>query len=183
MGKEKPPRKKGVPNRHLHARTTFLYQAATYLTLHPSAGNSNSSAAELEATEPASTDKGHSPLALQLGAHLWSVSRKAQTRLSSDLKRSICKSCNAILVPGETATHSLENKSKGGKKAWADVFEVTCHVCGTKKRFPVGATRQLRKAQRLAKGDDCLIKEDVSSVGQSTTPAMLTGTEKTSSSS
>ncbi|KAF2651975.1 Rpr2-domain-containing protein, partial [Lophiostoma macrostomum CBS 122681] len=143
----KPPKKKGVPNRHLHARTTFLYQAASYLTLHPSAGNLRSSGSGIKASDSASAT-GCSALALQLGAHLRSVSHKGQIRLSPDLKRSICKSCDAILIPGKTATHALENKSKDQRKPWADVHEITCTICSSKKRFPVGATRQPRKIRR-----------------------------------
>jgi len=40
-------------------------------------------------------------------------------------------------VPGTTCTHRVENKSKGGKKKWADVLVVECQ-CGMVKRFPVG---------------------------------------------
>jgi ribonuclease P protein subunit RPR2 len=127
MSKVKPPKKpKGAPNKHLHARTAFLYQAATYLTLQ--------------------TDR--SPLALGLGSDLQQVSRKAQLHVSVELKRSICKSCNSILVPGRTATQKIENDSRGGRKPWADVLVVQCDVCGGKKRFPVGAKRQGKKGER-----------------------------------
>lgn len=127
MAKDKQPKPKGVPNKHLHARTTFLYQAATYLTLR--------------AGEP-------SGLALQLASDLHAVSRKGQVRLSSELKRSVCKTCYAVLIPGRTATQTLENESKQGKKPWADVLVLACTVCGTKKRFPVGAKRPKKKSER-----------------------------------
>jgi ribonuclease P protein subunit RPR2 len=120
MSKVKPPKKpKGTPDKHLHARTAFLYQAATYLTLQ---------------TALAATSKPCSPLALELGCELQQVYRKAQLRLSVDLKRSFCKSCNCILVPGRTATQTIENASKGGKKLWADVLVIQCDLCGGKKR-------------------------------------------------
>lgn len=92
-----------------------------------------------------------SPLALALGSDLQQVSRKGQLRLSVDLKRSLCKSCNTVLVPGRTASHEIENLSKGGSKPWADVLVVTCGVCGGKKRFPVGATKREKKAERKVK--------------------------------
>jgi ribonuclease P protein subunit RPR2 len=151
MSKVKAPKAKGVPNKHLHARSTFLYQAATYLTLQTATQNyvtagvaqdkENESHDALEA-------RRHSPLALELGSDLQQVSRKGQLRLAVDLKRSMCKSCNTVLIPGQTVTQTIENPSNGGKKPWADVLVVTCLVCGGKKRFPVGATKQLKKAKR-----------------------------------
>lgn len=151
MSKLKPPKTKGVPNKHLHIRTSFLYQAATYLTLQ-----SSSSSLEINATDTNNCGKQNtpsleqrpSPLALKLGSDLKQVSHKGQLRLALDLKRSVCKSCNSVLVPGRTATHTIENHSKDGKKPWADVLLITCHICGSKKRFPIGATRPLSKSKR-----------------------------------
>src|SRR5690348_13356450 len=118
--KDKLPKAKGVPNKHLHARTSFLYQAATYLTLQSSVNvnvNVNVKEAESSGAVPLDSDskagRVHqpSPLALQLGSDLHTVSRKAQLRLSIDLKRSMCKSCHTILVPGQTAAQTIENES------------------------------------------------------------------------
>ncbi|KAH7359924.1 RNAse P Rpr2/Rpp21/SNM1 subunit domain-containing protein [Pyrenochaeta sp. MPI-SDFR-AT-0127] len=142
MSKVKPPKVKGVANKHLHTRTTFLYQAATYLTMQTVIDNSSddqSSGPRLQQ---------HSPLALQLGSDLQQVSRKGQLRLSVDLKRSMCKRCNTVLIPGRTATQSVENMSKGGKKPWADVLLIKCQICGSNKRFPIGVKKQLSKSER-----------------------------------
>lgn len=151
MAKDKPPKVKGVPNRHLHARTTFLYHAATYLTLHAEAVSSEQARNNFPnqsspSSEPVS--HGHSGLSLQLGADLQTVSRKGQVRLSAELKRSMCKTCNSILIPGHTATQNMQNDSTSAKKPWADVFVIKCTLCGSKKRFPVGAKRQKRKSER-----------------------------------
>lgn len=170
----KPPKKpKGIPNKHLHARTTFLYQAAAYLTLQSSIKSSEVDVDDAKPQQP-------SPLALQLGADLHTVSRKAQLRLSIDLKRSMCKSCNAVLVPGQTATQMTENHSKGGKKPWADVLVISCNHCGSKKRMPLGVKRQPKKRDRLAAPDAATTSEmgDV----ESTTPALQTATEQSPSS-
>jgi ribonuclease P protein subunit RPR2 len=154
MSKVKAPKSKGVPSKHLHARTTFLYQAATYLTLQTALHDSTTETATgpLSGEHVAQTNGqrilGHSPLALQLGSHLQQVSRKAQLRLSVDLKRTMCKRCNTILVHGRTATQTLENTSKGGKKPWADILVLECNLCGGKKRFPVGAKKQEKKNAR-----------------------------------
>jgi ribonuclease P protein subunit RPR2 len=140
MSKVKPPKPKGIPSKHLHARTTFLYQAATYLSLH---------------TSPPCLP-GHSPVALQLASHLQQVSRKAQLRLAVDMKRTMCKRCNTILVHGRTASQTLENASKGSKKPCADVLVLECKMCGGEKRFPVGAKRQNKKNLRRATSRDAV---------------------------
>ncbi|KAF2465970.1 Rpr2-domain-containing protein [Lindgomyces ingoldianus] len=143
---------KGVPNRHLHARATFLYQAAAYLTLQ--AGDdglgleTTEHPTQKESCKQLSATRGNSGLALQLGAHLRSVSLKGQVRLSPHLKRSLCKTCNAVLVPGQNSTQVLQNKSKGERKPWADVLLIQCKLCGSQKRYPIGATRQQRKTKR-----------------------------------
>lgn len=138
MAKERQPKFKGVPNKHLHARTTFLYQAATHLTLRAGA------------VEPSEGGKPpvHSTLAQRLASDLHTVSRKGQVRLSSELKRSICKTCHTALVPGRTATQAVVNESKQSKKPWADVLIINCNLCGTHRRFPIGAKRQQRKGER-----------------------------------
>lgn len=141
MPKDKTPKAKGVPNKHLHSRSTFLYQAATYLTLQ------TSTAAEDLAQSNGALHTHHG-LALQLGSDLQNVSRKGQVRLSSELKRTICKTCNAVLISGRTASQAIENASKGGRKSWADILVITCALCGSKKRFPIDAKRQVKKIER-----------------------------------
>lgn len=154
MSKVKPPKSKGIPSKHLHARTTFLYQAATYLTLQHTQStsiNSDDTSTSNRPKDDQNPAENHPILALQLASDLQQVSRKAQLRLSVSLKRSLCKSCNAVLIPGRTATQIVENTSKGGKKPKADIFIVTCKLCGCKKKFPIGAERQPKKALRNAK--------------------------------
>jgi ribonuclease P protein subunit RPR2 len=153
MSKVKAPKSKGIPNKHLHARSTFLYQAATFLTLQTATQDDITlDDAQDKESHPHGAPKTqrHSPLALELGSDLQQVSRKGQLRLAVDLKRSMCKSCNTVLIPGRTVLQTIENPSKDGKKPWADVLVVACLVCGGKKRFPVGATKQLKKAKRRA---------------------------------
>lgn len=90
-------------------------------------------------------------LSCQLLNQLRAVSLKSVIRITPSMKHSICKRCDVLLVPGSTATAGMENKSREGKKPWADVLVVTCIACGTAKRIPVGAKRQL-KGQYRPKG-------------------------------
>ncbi|KAF1977933.1 Rpr2-domain-containing protein [Bimuria novae-zelandiae CBS 107.79] len=177
MAKTKQPKPKGVPNKHLHARTTFLYQAATYLTLRAGAPEQS----HIESAKSGNVPQSRSGLALQMASDLHTVSRKGQVRLSSELKRSICKTCYTSLIPGRTATQTIENDSRGGKKPWADVLVMACTVCGTKKRFPVGAKRQLKKSKRRCLVDEPKPLEQTDGEELSTTPTIQTTTDHGSS--
>ena len=169
MGQEKLAKDgKKVANKHLHARISFLYQAGVYISglKHPrNLGNESSKTRETrnskmiediplsestQANSNALKDPKHpSPgLGPYLASHLQAVSRKSQIRLSHDLKRSICKRCTTILTEGSSSQSKLENASRGGKKPWADVLVVQCLSCGAGKRYPVGASKQVRKNKR-----------------------------------
>ncbi|RMY29670.1 hypothetical protein D0865_15456 [Hortaea werneckii] len=87
-------------------------------------------------------------LPLHLATHLRQVALKSQIRLRTDVKHSICKRCNSVLVESQTSNKRIENKSKGGRNPHADVLVISCRVCGADKRFPVGAKRQKRKGER-----------------------------------
>ncbi|KAI4281680.1 MAG: hypothetical protein L6R38_003498 [Xanthoria sp. 2 TBL-2021] len=87
-------------------------------------------------------------------SHLKGISKKGSNSVPSAIKRSICKRCNLLLIDGRNSSKRLENKSRGAKKPWADVLAVTCHSCGTAKRFPVGAKRQPRRNDRLSESKD-----------------------------
>ncbi|KAK6002928.1 hypothetical protein QM012_001678 [Aureobasidium pullulans] len=134
---------KSVPNKHLHARIAYLHQAATHLALKQQPVTKN----DLSDTNSHLQQHG---LPLLLAAQLQAVSQKAQIRLSHDMKRSICKVCSTPLMPDTTSKTRIENKSRAGKKSWADVLVIQCQNCSTEKRFPVGASRQKRKAERKA---------------------------------
>ncbi|KAK8166360.1 RNAse P, Rpr2/Rpp21 subunit, partial [Phyllosticta citrichinensis] len=159
---------KPVPNKHLHSRISYLYQAACHLSSQDSPTAGSGRAPELDA-KTSSTDNQVSTTADEenqdiiwsnssaafppglshyLVSHLHSVSRKTQIRLSQDVKRSICKRCSTVLIPGKTSTSRVENLSRGGRKPWADVLVIKCEVCETQKRFPVGAKRQPKKKDR-----------------------------------
>ena len=177
---------KGVPNPHLHARVSYLYQAANYLSsqatsstqqipassgdgpcLQPQwygqeAKRANRASAKntsrVDQNDPADEAKLADKEPKRLGlsqrhiAHMRATALKSQVRLSREVKMPLCKRCDTLLVPGNTSQSSIENRSKGGKKPWADVYVIECLVCGTQKRFPTGSKRQ-RKG-RLKKTSD-----------------------------
>lgn len=142
-----------APHKHLHSRISFLYQAATFLL----ATNRQKSPGKTDGTPRTAGQAGGetksqlSPEATRLSAHLGGVSRKSQIRLASKMKRTICKRCDSVLIPGMTSSEAITNSSKNGRKPWADVLEVRCSNCGSVKRFPVGiSTRKLKGSDRSA---------------------------------
>ena len=104
----------------------------------------NKVVAELSLTA-GSVNQGMSP---RLLSHLREVSLKGQIRLSPAIKHSVCKGCAALLITGSTSTRQVENKSRNGRKPWADILVISCNACGRHKRFPLGARRQARKSDR-----------------------------------
>lgn len=175
MAKKKTP---GVPNRHLYTRISFLYQAATYLsvageqTREATSQKASEAEAEAEAAAAATAagpiraeldgteDKDHGMvgagpptkaaqnMSRKLLTDLRAVTLKSQIRISPDIKRTICKHCDTLLIEGQTCSSAVENKSKGGKKPWADVLVIRCHTCSREKRFPVDVQKQKRRSLR-----------------------------------
>jgi ribonuclease P protein subunit RPR2 len=137
MAKGSANQTRSVPNKHLHARIAYLHQAATHLALQPQL-----------VTHTDSSHLQQHGLPLLLAAQLQAVSQKAQIRLSHDMKRSICKVCSTPLMPDTTSETRIENKSRAEKKSCADVLVIRCRNCHTEKRFPIGAQRQKKKAER-----------------------------------
>ena len=118
-----------VPNKHLHSRISYLFQASHYLATQ--SGDQSS----IQTTA----------LSRRLLLQSRGISLKAQVRLSPTIKHSICKVCSTLLVPAQTSTTYVENKSRGGRKPWADVLVTECTVCGTVSRIPIGGSRQPKK--------------------------------------
>ncbi|KAI9721308.1 MAG: hypothetical protein M1812_002470 [Candelaria pacifica] len=182
-----------IPNKHLHSRLSYLFQAAQYLSAQsilaqrcveakeqpvgqpqgietfrpdddcglqsenterlPPTGDNRAPSTSREEPRTKSTQnvvllaRAPHSLSSQLLSHLRAISLKSQIRLSGSVKRSICKCCSALLVPGQTACYQIDNSSRGSRKPWADVLVIQCNVCGTGKRYPVGATKQDRRCE------------------------------------
>ena len=167
------PKKGATANpqhKHLYSRISYLYQLATRLsTTHSqhitkAEPQKNPICSPNPSTEPQPKETTSpithpSKLSRHLLSHLRGISLKAQIRLSPSLKHAICKRCDTLLVPGSTSTSYVENKSRGGRKPWADVLVVQCGYCGSARRFPVGAKRQLGRSKRVG-GCEEKVEED-----------------------
>ncbi len=148
-----------IPNKHLYSRLSYLHQAAAVLgsqvgTTPLSKSDSVVSRSLEDKGEPSDAQKypAADQLRLNFARHLLTdlraTSLKSQIRLSPAIKHTICKFCDALLIEGETSSSVVENKSKHGKKPWADVLVVKCNTCGGVKRFPVHGPRQKRRPER-----------------------------------
>ena len=181
MGKAKDKGARKNQQSHLERRIWFLHQAATLLDgatldtrarqtrkgpVKASSKDTSQSASAESATasavqnaeanphpQPQQSASASTPShARMLISHLRAVSLKSRVRINAEMKHTICKRCDELLIPGFSCTRRIENLSKSGKKPWADTLLTECHKCGSKKRRPVGASRQLRKTARPVKG-------------------------------
>ncbi|KAM5366056.1 hypothetical protein ACJZ2D_010734 [Fusarium nematophilum] len=169
MAKAKEP--KGVQNRIIYYRTSYLYQAATYLakqqrqTKQDASAKSSSRSDEHSASSPtARGQKALQNMSRHMVSSMRAVALKAQIRQSPSMKQTICKFCDALLIEGETCTSTVENASRGGRKPWADVLTIRCKTCGNAKRYPVSAPKQTRKTLRNP-GPEEPMEEDTSHEG------------------
>lgn len=168
MAKAKQAKGANVPHKALHSRLSYLYQAATYLSAQGKASIApaiptpppvpsqphlrsvdNEGDHHQESAEPRPASSQF--LTRVLLSDLRTVSMKMQIRLSPGMKHTICKRCDALLQDGVTCVTKVENKSKNGRKPWADMLVRTCNNCGCEKRFPVNVERQPRRPNRVSK--------------------------------
>ncbi|KAK1836989.1 RNAse P Rpr2/Rpp21/SNM1 subunit domain-containing protein [Podospora conica] len=150
----------GVQNRAIYSRASFLQQAATLLSLStyrqqvsaPSKGDSSPSQArpivEGSSDAPSNDDFQLQGMSRRLATDMRSVSLKTRIRLTPTVKQAVCKFCDSVLIEGHSCTSSVENRSRGGRKPWADVLVRKCHTCGRERRYPVSAEKQRRKTER-----------------------------------
>ncbi|KAK9468340.1 RNAse P Rpr2/Rpp21/SNM1 subunit domain-containing protein [Lipomyces arxii] len=118
---------KSIKNKDQYLRISFLYQAAQLMA------NTSRTSAELTSAPTA-------PLSRFYASQMRSVARKNVIRLDPSIKRTVCKRCDSVLIPGSTCAVAIENESRD-KVAHADVLTHTCMVCGGQKRYPVGMDR------------------------------------------
>ncbi len=154
-----------VQNRAIYSRISFLQQAAVALTSVqgplPASGADGVSAASIPSVSSGSNQNaciknhngGSSGTALEgmgrrLATDMRAVSLKTRIRLTPAVKQMICKFCDSVLIDGQSCTSTVENKSKGARKPWADVLVRKCHTCGRERRYPVSAARPKRKTDR-----------------------------------
>lgn len=76
------------------------------------------------------------------------ILKKSVLKLSPEMKRSVCKKCNTVMIPGISMRIRTENKSKS-KAPEHEMLIYECSTCGKPKRFPVGKGEYLLWHQRM----------------------------------
>uniref|UniRef100_A0A1B6CYP4 Uncharacterized protein n=1 Tax=Clastoptera arizonana TaxID=38151 RepID=A0A1B6CYP4_9HEMI len=99
---------KFIQGKELLSRMNFLYQAANLTLTNPCEKRVN--------------------LAAYYGTLLKNVGKKGIQRLDPEIKRTICKGCNLIMIPGNTVNIRLKKKPNS-------CITWTCLKCYTVKRF------------------------------------------------
>ncbi|KAB8294991.1 hypothetical protein EYC80_006940 [Monilinia laxa] len=169
----KPQAAKGVskvPNKALYSRMSYLYQAATYLAVQDN-GNQNWSI-KGGASDPSMEDVMQcdtkvdanftgscQPLSRRLISELRSVSQKGLMRMSPEMKHSMCKNCQTLLMEGTSCTALIENKTLEDfcrevalrdvpfRHAVASSKQIT--VAGQQYSFLICAVIQIQKADSI----------------------------------
>ncbi|KIM30513.1 hypothetical protein M408DRAFT_66196 [Serendipita vermifera MAFF 305830] len=155
MGKKKTdsdeiatPNAGAVANKDLMQRMNFLYQVASHLSQQPCLPE--------ESEKPSSDkrDRGKRKGSLQdlAGFHvraIKTIGNKSMVKIDPSVKRTICKACNIVLIPGQTS--SVRVKSS---KSHRFVRNQTCHNCGWVQRIPCPPRPQLDEESKDARKDE-----------------------------
>lgn len=149
----------GVVNRLTYVRANYLYQAAGYLASQaqkqleadhtsPGATSASGTAQEQAANQVVKEQDALRNTSRKLLSDMREVTLKVLIRQTPEVKRTICRFCNSLLVHGDSSTSEIVNHSKDGAKPWADMLVITCNTCGRCRRYPVNALRQKKKGIR-----------------------------------
>ncbi|GAA97605.1 uncharacterized protein L969DRAFT_49061 [Mixia osmundae IAM 14324] len=128
-----------VQNKELLLRISFLKQAGNFLAglsatqPGPPTVSCNASGARSDA-KIAKRSKNHATaerMNATTGSMMASIAQKATLRTSPALKRTICPSCRAVLVPGLTC--SVRNRPSG---VHGHLLKTTCWPCRAVRSLP-----------------------------------------------
>ena len=109
------------------ARMHFLYRAAHSINCVSTRNTTKHTSKDLSARSRNATRI----MSTHLTRLMIGIGRKAVQRASIEVKRTICKGCRNILLPGKNATVSYNVSSKKTK-----YLRIVCEQGRTQKRFP-----------------------------------------------
>ncbi|KAK0188263.1 Rpr2-domain-containing protein [Armillaria mellea] len=117
--KDEAPNANSVPNKDILQRLNFLYQASVYL-------NGVASPSPPRRKRVTAGDLSRSYV-----SSMKIVGQKTVVKMDPSVKRTICKGCNTILVPGSTVGIRANKSPSHGH-----VMVYTCTHCKTTRRIP-----------------------------------------------
>jgi len=154
--KNEAPNPNSVTNRDILQRLNFLYQASTYLnslqagpsrTPQSKAPVDRSTDAVHDIASPGTTasskkDKRreqnrrrhpttYTDLSRSYVQSMKTIGTKTNVRMDPSVKRTLCKGCNIVLVPGSTAAVRIKSSSAHGH-----VMTYSCLLCNHVRRIP-----------------------------------------------
>ena len=116
------------------ARMNFLYQAAHTILNE----DKNSEQAQKSTNSSKNkTKKSNQIVAAYYTQLMVGIGHKSVLRSSKELKRTICKGCRSLLLPGKTATVKIKTKEKR--------IGSQCNICKTEKLFPLNHVSKKQK--------------------------------------
>ncbi|RIB24048.1 RNAse P Rpr2/Rpp21/SNM1 subunit domain-containing protein [Gigaspora rosea] len=125
MGKKTEPGQ--VLHRELYQRMNFLYQAATLMTTITTSAPTNTST---------NTKKSLIPLSRFYISTMKSIGTKQVLRIDPSIKRTLCKRCDSVLLPGVTSQIRIKSKPE-------PQLQMMCTQCGTARGYPIRKGYQL----------------------------------------
>lgn len=124
---------KQIANRDNFARLSYLYQLSNQFITSPKTSSAT--------TAPNDDSTLQTLLARGYDRNLDLLSKRTLSKISPSVKRSMCKKCHMLLIPGMTVSVRIENNSKT-QDAKNDILVNKCLTCGECKRFPIGKDRE-----------------------------------------
>jgi len=140
--KDATPNPTSVANRDIIQRLNFLYQASAYLSNIPVASQAASSSSHASfdhsrrAESSTNTKKKRwllstADLSREYSRSMKIVSQKAVVKMDPSVKRTICKQCSTVLLPGVNVSVRVQ---KSPSHNHAMIY--TCNHCRTSRRIP-----------------------------------------------
>ncbi|KAL6298363.1 Rpr2-domain-containing protein [Sparassis latifolia] len=137
--KDQPPNVSlgSVTSRDIIQRINFLYQASAYLASISKSKNgklllhrgskTDERQKGAKARHPASTAE----LSRSYIRSMRVIGQKTTVKLDPNIKRTLCRGCNVVLIPGSTVATRVKKSSSHGH-----TVVYTCTACNTTRRIP-----------------------------------------------
>jgi len=75
------------------------------------------------------------------------ISEKTTAKRDFSMKRFMCKTCKAVLIPGLNMKYRLQRRKY---KKSHPIVKVTCTACNTVKKFPTDPAKKLKAERKLS---------------------------------
>ncbi|KAJ3797802.1 RNAse P Rpr2/Rpp21/SNM1 subunit domain-containing protein [Lentinula aff. detonsa] len=135
------PNPSSVSNRDVIQRLNFLYQASVYLNnVHssstsplqiPISSNANDSTSGVKKSQKRKKSVNLNDLSRTYIETMQAVGSRTTVQLDPSVKRTLCKGCNIVLVPGSTTSVRTKKSSTHGH-----IMVYTCTTCKYSYRIP-----------------------------------------------